>query len=257
MKLDIQFKELEHLVTLMGGTRVNWKSDVIIEIKKPDWQIKLETKGIEFDNINDLKVSSKGLLYYQGQQVLLYIKEAIGDIEYKFHFCDCDALKKMKAKGRWKRYVATQRKDGVFLMDREKVDNSGYERNREEKLLACQNCLKWYNEHYGSYHSQYTKRNFNIIDFFKKFENTPISEKPIYSDITAPAPGYSENWDDISRRTREKYNWICQECGKDFQYLKRLLDVHHINGVKSDNTPLNLKVLCKECHAKHHPHMKK
>jgi hypothetical protein len=40
--------------------------------------------------------------------------------------------------------------------------------------------------------------------------------------------------------------------------MKDLLHVHHINGVKSDNSEMNLRVLCQYCHGEqpNHEHMK-
>jgi hypothetical protein len=265
MKLDINFKDLEILVSNMGAGIVEWKSTVKIETLKPEWKIVLETIGIDVD-INDIEIMPNGLLVYpvkefnttepHYEQILLYMKKAYYDYTYTFHFCDCDALKKKKNEGSFeKRYVATQRKDGFFLMNRQ-LSNRQYEQNKLEKLLACDCCLKWYNENYPKKNHKYTKSSFNIADFFEQFNNSPLTYKTINTDITAPASGYTKDWSHISFQLRKKHNWICTECKKNYESEKYQLDVHHINGIESDNNESNLKVLCKSCHANYHPHLK-
>jgi hypothetical protein len=254
MKLDVNFKELEILVSNMGASQITWESDVKISNIKRDWKITLETKGIDVD-INDVKIMPNGFLGYRGEQILLYIKEINGFYDLpKFHFSECVTLNKMKTSGRFERYVVTQRKDGTFLMDK-KFGYNEYQKDQIEKLLVCKNCLNWYNRHYRKNHGVY---DFNIADFFEHFTNTPITHKPTHTDITAPASGYTEDWDNISLELKNRYNWTCQQCGK-YCADKTGLHVHHINGVKSNNLESNLQVLCVRCHSEqpNHQHMKR
>jgi len=254
MKLDIQFKELEILVSNMGASQVEWKSDVSIKTIESDWKIKLETTGIDVD-INDIEILPNGLFNYRGEQILLYIKKAYFGTPYTFHFCNCKALKDRKEKGDYEiRYVATQRKDGSFLMNRQ-LSNGQYSKNTIEYLLACQCCLDWYNEKHPKTYHKHTKNNFNIAEFFEQFNNTPITDKPSNTDITAPAAGYTVDWSHISWELRNRHNWICTDCGNKFE--PHQLDVHHINKIESDNRESNLKVVCKDCHAEYHTHMKR
>lgn len=255
MKLDIQFKELEILVSNMGASAVEWKSDVAIETLESDWKIQLETTGIEV-NVNDVEIKPNGLLHYRGEQILLYIKEVQGfsDNLPKYHFTQCQTLTYMQRSGRFDRYVVTQRKDGYFLIDR-KVGYNDYKKDNLEKLVVCKNCLGWYGRHNKRF---YNVEDFNIDAFFEQFNNTPIIKKPTYTDITAPASGYTEDWNNISNNLKERKNWTCEQCGR---YLKNQtgLHVHHISGVKSDNSSSNLKVLCEYCHAEqpNHQHMRR
>lgn len=256
MKLDIQFKDLEILVANMGASAIEWKSDVAIETLESDWKIQLETTGIEV-NVNDVEIKPNGLLHYRGEQILLYIKEVQGFSSNmpKYHFTQCRTLTQKQADGSFDRYVVTQRKDGYFLIDR-KIGYNHYERDKLEKLDVCKNCLSWYGKYNKTF---YTIYDFNINDFFEKFNHTPITRKPIYTDITAPPSGYTDDWNEVSLKMRNKANWICQQCFKDFSQTKTGLQVHHLDGVKHHNWESNLKVLCYDCHAEqpNHQHMKR
>ncbi len=139
-------------------------------------------------------------------------------------------------------------------MDR-KIGYNDYEKNQIEKLFVCGNCLNWYNKNYRKNHRV---DNFDIAAFFEQFTHTPITHKPTYTDLTAPQSGYAEDWNAISLQMREKYNWRCQQCGKDYSQTKTGLHVHHIDGVKAHVHESNLTVLCHACHAlqPHHQHMK-
>lgn len=258
MKLDIHFKELELLVLKMEASSVKWRSDIFIDTFKSDLRIKLEEEGIEVD-LSDISIEPNGLLHYHGEQILLHIKEYAdyGKGGYglpKFHFYDCRTLKEMRSSGKFDRYVATQRKDGTFLIDKRIGDNH-YLNNTIVKLQCCKNCLYWYNR---NYQSNCTVYDFDIDNFFQQVSNTPIARKPIHTDLTAPESGYTKDWNDVSLRMREKYRWICQKCYDDFNHNRSYLQVHHINGVKSDNKEGNLKVLCKYCHSQepYHEHMR-
>lgn len=253
MKLDIDFTNLENLVKNMGASSVDWVSDVAVTHIESDWKIILETKGLDVD-VNDIEISDNGLLKYRGEQILLYIKDMdFGQIR-KFHFHQCRTLNDMYNKGRFERYVVTQRKTGYFLMDK-KVGYNLYEKDVEERLDVCKNCLNWFNR---NYRKRYSVETFDIVEFFGSFTQTPITHTPKYTDKNAPISGYSEDWDLISKQRKEQCGYICQQCGIDLSNHKNLVQTHHANGVKSDNSPSNLKVLCIECHSDQpsHGHMK-
>jgi hypothetical protein len=62
--------------------------------------------------------------------------------------------------------------------------------------------------------------------------------------------GYTADWQEVSRRRREAAKWTCCDCGVrcESAQLRSLLDVHHANRNKQDNTDINLLVLCRLCH---------
>jgi hypothetical protein len=256
MKLDIDFTNLENLVKNMGASSVDWVSDVAVTHVETDWKIILETKGIDVD-INDIEIAHDGSLQLRGEKILLYIKEINSFGHYglpKFHFYQCATLNSMRNAGRFERYVATQRKTGYFLMDK-KIGYDFYEKDVEEKLDVCKNCLNWYNR---NYRKRYSVTTFDIVEFFEHFTKSPITRTPTYTDKNAPASGYTENWDLISRQRKEQCGYVCQQCSIDLSNHKNLVQTHHANGVKSDNSSSNLKVLCIECHSNQpsHGHMK-
>jgi hypothetical protein len=254
MKLDIDFSALEILVKNMGAPIVEWEPPKLPPPLPPDpdgWKITLKTKGIEI-NAAEIEWSPDGLASYKGEQILLYIK-AYGNYKPKFHLYQCETLKDMSAKGQFKtRYVATQRKDGYFLTN-SRFDNSNDD--IEEKLDVCGYCRNWYNR---SYQKRYTVENFDIAEFFEHFGHSSFIELPKYTDENAPADGYTTDWNEVSKQRREQFGYICQQCGIDLSSHKNLVQTHHINGVKSDNSLSNLKVLCVECHSlqANHEHMK-
>lgn len=169
---------------------------------------------------------------------------------YKFHFSWCSTLEAMDSGGRRARYKAKHDVDNnIFSVHRG-------ERNKDEKIPmeVCINCLK--NMNYESYTSVYSQRgsiykNFNIAVFFAKYGPQNL-KNPTHQ---YHAGGYTEDWSTISSRLKEKKNYTCEKCGHK---KPGRLDVHHKNGVKSDNSLANLMVLCLDCHTNEpfHAHMR-
>jgi hypothetical protein len=63
---------------------------------------------------------------------------------------------------------------------------------------------------------------------------------------------YPVDWPEISARVKQLARYKCEQCGKDFAENTDgslgLLDVHHIDGDKSNNSHANLVALCRPCH---------
>ena len=79
---------------------------------------------------------------------------------------------------------------------------------------------------------------------------------PKYTDETQPSNVYPLDWSRLAGRIKAERNYTCEDCAckKDG---KSELHLHHIDGNKFNNTPVNLKVLCWKCHTKYHSHMRK
>lgn len=257
------FSALENLVIKMGATPIKWQSGTqIIE------------RTINLDNPLEVRLSdvvsenASGLLTYNNQQVLLYIKDShrpIDVVKYepkrapKVHFMDCTTMKKMREAGRAERYVVTDRKDGIFLVNtqEDRSDANTITEDVEAKLHVCRNCLK---EHdYKNYSSigreeqNQLVKSFHFKEFFED-SKTYFSSLPRYTDKNAPVNAYSGDWKEISRKVRERDKWKCSECRVDLSSKKYLLHVHHKNGVRNDNKPSNLMSLCADCHSKEPMH---
>ena len=54
----------------------------------------------------------------------------------------------------------------------------------------------------------------------------------------------------LKEEIRKRDNFMCQECGKNQEELKRKLYIHHIDYNKKNNSPFNLISLCLSCHVK-------
>ena len=234
----------------------------------PDWTLnpqlgpiekireQLETGGIDVP-IEDVVIGPGGLLTYEGEQVLLYIRRE----ERRFHIMDCNTLQDMRRKGLFQKYVVTTRKDGLFLIYRENWV-SGKIEEEEVKLKVCKNCLRMINWQGYADTWLYPKKNkiwmeFDIVDFFVEY-TTIFQSLPDRKD-TAPPDYYVRDWSRISLRYREKKDWICESCGVNLQSYKKLLHCHHRNGVQSNNQEENLQALCLICHSEqpYHHHMKR
>jgi len=59
---------------------------------------------------------------------------------------------------------------------------------------------------------------------------------------------YSSDWKALARRIRGRDNWTCQICFEQRSHWGKNLHVHHIDGHKLNNDPLNLISVCAVCH---------
>jgi hypothetical protein len=266
VKLTVDFSALHHAVKNMGAGNIEFQiSNKLVPIEPIDKQL---NEGLEV-NFTDIEFDT-GLASYQGRQILLYIKDHSysnriysaledGSKGNKFHVADCQKLDEMRKKGKLERYVVTNKLDGLFTIIG-KDSNSNEFIEGEAKLNVCQFCLETVNyQKFASLQRGAPRRiivqGFQLADFFDtyssffKFMPTGIAN--------VQTSHYTDDWKEVSKKVRVKFDYQCQQCRVDLKQHKSLLHVHHINGVKSDNSSSNLTPLCCDCHRKQpdHQHM--
>lgn len=261
MRLKPTYRELDALLDRLGLKPVPFPLDIAA---RPWRTIDREISIEELD-----PPSRDGVLRYKGEPVFLYIRdvplrhdsvaEAVEDPEAytRFHVADCQTLDNMRRQKRFERYVVTNRARGplrVFLRD----GAAGTIHEAELDLRVCRHCLQaldW--EGYTSGRARKSKteiwHGFSREAFLEQYSPT-FSSRPRRRD-TDGHDDYPPDWPQIRDAALKQAAYRCASCGVRVpEAQKRLLDVHHVNGVKSDNHPTNLRVLCKLCHARQPQH---
>jgi len=214
--------------------------------------------GAELQKISENWQSKAPLIDEEGNAFVLYIpdwqynfsrgKNDPKDL-HKYHVSWCGVLEYMQGAGRFKRYIKkTNIETNIFLG--KKSDNV----NAQSVLYACQTCRKKMVE-VGGQELYFDVENMDILKFFAMYGKQNLLDPKIdrpYSVV------YPSHWREISKKYREIAKWTCAECSKSFENNRSMLDVHHVDGVRSNVSKTNLKVLCKECHSNQplHSHYK-
>ena len=138
------------------------------------------------------------------------------------------------ATGRWSR---SSPKDGPTAASMNSCHGPGaplLSRKRHDDLRPSNHAYEFLPEH-----------------FFAVYPLSLHIEKPKYDSDAAPLNEYPANFGELSERLRRESGWKCQNCHRILSdpRFRQFLHVHHVNGVRSDNTRQNLKVLCIACHA--------
>lgn len=260
-----EFEPLNILKEKMGIPRGDYGTLTVLVDPSRLTELELEklTSSIGLDiSPDELTVLPDGTLAYKNSRVLLYIRD-VTIYEPRIHLANCATLQDMREQKRFSRYVVSTNTDGMFRIN---IVEKNMTRSEIRGLSVCQNCLKCLG--LGGFSSTWSKQkkmsfvsNFNIQDFFKVYPKSLHVNIPYYNSDNSPENIYSVDFPEISRKYRESVNWICKRCGISLENpsWRKWLHVHHVNGVKSDNSPSNLEALCIRCHADkpRHEYMKK
>lgn len=245
MKLIVDLSALLAQPKKMGET-------VVVEIEEIHLP-PLSREGEKLKSLDDLSVVD-GLLAHGDAQIVLYIQDHSYAFEAacrhaseanRFHIAECATIRKMRASGRFGRYVMSNNPSGKFY-----ATNSLGEGEYIE-LYVCMNCLNKIN--YKNYRQLASAGRYQIVydfdpeEFFEKYSSFFDSFPSRHS---GSKDGYTSDWAEISRKIRKAAGYRCQNCNVDLSKNQHLLHTHHINGVKHDNKTSNLQALCIDCHSK-------
>ena len=268
MKLYVELSTLEKSLRAVGGKkadigqlRQNTKLSNPLELKL------LENDEVIIDRPEDLEnlTHPAGLIAIGSTQVSLHILHPNEDEESlslipagktRYHVAECRTLHSMREGGRFDRYVAGKRLDGLFSVTSYDRLTRARGEKMEAQLAPCFNCLMYLN--YKDFKTATPSerkqiiKDFSLEEFFE--ENKSIFRcLPLYTSETMPAGDYLADWSSISRKFRERKNWKCECCNVDLSKNRGLLHSHHKDGNKGNNKYSNLRALCVTCH-KAQPH---
>ena len=260
MKLHVDLSPLHEAVAPMRNYKVKFELDKQLG-DLPEIEIfveKIRPSDIQFEN---------GFVVHKGSPVRLYIEDhgnsyedALSDRESrrKVHVVDCKTLQKMRAEGRFERYVVTNKLDDCLTISGQRYD--GRNDSAEVELDVCKMCLNQLNYQGATLGTTQNRQsivdNFSITEFLETY-STLFNALPKRRAGDGSSNGYTADWPNISRELRIRRGYRCESCSVDLAEHRKLCHVHHKNGVKTENCEENLAVLCIDCHRKqpHHATM--
>ena len=270
MELRDPFAALETLRARIGASKTTSSFDQPIAPLR-DIERELRTTGVVVER-EDIQSVGPYLTYKGEHLAILYILNSTSsslDLENndptkstpKFHLTWCRTLEQMTQRKRFDRYVLSRSESNLFRVEALERDDVYIKQLGERHMLEgirlypCQNCLD--SLEYKGFELKQPKPNrlVQVEDFGVKAylqENdgnlTVMKHLPKVLAKDAKAGGYTSDFPEISRRLRDESGWTCSKCRVDMKDKKEGLHTHHVNGVKSDNSRQNLKVLCALCH---------
>ena len=280
MKLKDSFGKLDTLRDRIGvslaqhefGSVLSTFEKIVVQLEK--------NEGLKVER-EDIRAVGPFLTYQGTVLAILYIFNSNNsklDLEAaypqqrapRFHFTWCRTLEEMEKKKRFARYVLSRSKLSLFQVEAKEREPDQIALYGDLHVLddislaPCQNCLNELIYHGFNYKQPKDTRaeivkSFSLQTYLDENDGTlnVMRFTPQHTASTMPRGGYTNDFPKISTDLRNKSDWICSKCAVDMTHIKKGLHVHHVNGVKGDNSHLNLEVLCALCHRDmpHHEHM--
>lgn len=260
MEINIDFSELWAQVKRLDAETVHFDWTAAAQLDPIDIAL-LEGREVQLEDLDVIN----GLLSVDGRQVLLYIPDQFTQVDVvqrspdkgkRFHVADCKTLTDMRRKGRFERFVVTNNLSGIFPISGK--NSRGIFEEVDSCLLVCKNCLEKLN--YQNYCHESTRSViWDSFEIGKFFETYSTSFRYLPRSLTKRTLGndYTQDWAEISANVRRRCKFTCEACTVSLTEHRHLLHVHHVNGVKQDNSSVNLRPLCADCHRKQplHEHM--
>ncbi|GAB2613935.1 hypothetical protein [Belliella aquatica] len=196
-------------------------------------------KGVDFEKAykaGDIRFEADGIyLDYEGLSLkgYMFIREPYIEAHNsypKFHIVKCKTIKDFLERG-----LFDKRYDFSNSEVNDLIDMTSRNLYKDEELGLCKNCKMILNSE---------------IDTTKDFYQL-LGDQEKVDDVEVDIFGYAKGWDQISRAYRDMHEYKCEECAIQMEKAldKRFIHVHHIDGVKTNNTEANFKCLCILCHA--------
>ena len=257
MHLSVDFSALHAAVARMGAAGFD-PGSLIHRQAEPLDPIDVGLKGGLEIAIREID-SENGLLSYKGRQVLLYIQDhghsaqaalEDGSTGRKFHVADCTALKSMRKKNRFERYVVTNDLSGEFYISGRDYRSGSLVEGRT-RLKVCKYCLGELNyQGYKTGNRGAVFKRFRLERFFSTYSSFfPHLPKRLAG---TPDSDYTADWPAIAGAYKADQGFRCEKCGVDLSEHRELLHGHHRDGVKTNNSRSNIRALCAHCH-RHQP----
>lgn len=186
------------------------------------------------------------------QKVFLY-KRKYHLVEYgkpRIHIRKCSKIQEFIDSGSFGaeyRHANTE-KVPVINMDK------GNQDVEVDALPLCGYCKNLVLQEFNENQKDESLKESNIkdsVEFVRLLKETLGISDGLSQEVDADIFSYVKDWEQISRRYREYHNYTCERCGLQITnpWDRQFMQVHHRNGIKTDNNGKNLECLCIRCHA--------
>ena len=228
------FRGLKALLQRKGirvGKAKHWREINSEEVSIREGKLEFTDDGIF---VNEDGIKRQGFLYKRA----MYLEWEGVRKKPAFHICKCEKIEQYLRGNDIPEYRRANT-EYVKVLDKS--------RHLKETIVYnlplcgyCAGLLRQYDE------------NLNSSQFSEILRNAASMEdaKQKDSELKSSATEYTKDWQEVSKKIKDKHNWTCEKCGvKVSQFDHTFMEVHHKNKDKTDNRESNLQCLCIKCHS--------